>query len=208
MADRYQDKPFPGDDDDDRGGDQRASGRGESDPLAELARLIGQTDPFGTMGRANAQVPPRPSARDQYQRPAEPDVAPPAGPPSWMQRANRQEAPQQEDPQQHYPSAVHPLQRYAAARPAPEPDYQEAEPYADETDPSRYDEALYGQIDDGTQPPHDPAYADDGYAYQDDYDEGADQQVERRRGGMVTVVVVLALAVLGTGAAFAYRTYV
>ena len=207
MADRYQDRPIPGDDDDDRGGDQHASGRGESDPLAELARLIGQTDPFGTMGRANAQVPPR--ARDQYQRPAEPeDVAPPAGPPSWMQRANRQVAPQQ-DFQQDYPSAVHPLQRHAAARAAPEPEYQEAEPYADETDPSRYDEALYGQIDDGTQQsPHDPAYADDGYAYQDDYDEGADQQVEKRRGGMVTVVVGLALAVLGTGAAFAYRTYV
>jgi hypothetical protein len=207
MADRYQDRPFPGRDDDDRGGDQHASGRGESDPLAELARLIGQTDPFGTMGRANAQVPPRGSARDQYQRPAEPeDVAPPAGPPSWMQRANRQQAPQQ-DPEQDYPSAVHPLQRYAAARPAPEPEYQDAEPYADEADPSRYDEALYGQIDDGAQQ-HDPAYADDGYAYQDGYDEGADQQVEKRRGGMVTVAVVLALAVVGTGAAFAYRTYV
>src|SRR6202051_1305480 len=118
MADRYQDRPFPGDDDDDRGGDQHASGRGESDPLAELARLIGQTDPFGTMGRANADAPPRGKTRDQYHRPAEPeDVAPPAGPPSWMQRANRQEAPQQ-DSQQDYPSAVHPLQRYAEARPA------------------------------------------------------------------------------------------
>src|SRR6202035_3930566 len=208
MADRYQDRRFPGDDDDDRGGDPHASGRGESDPLAELARLIGQTDPFGTMGRANAQGPPRSNTRDQYQRPAESDVAPPAGPPSWLQRANRQEAPQQNS-QQDYPSAVHPLQRYAAARPAPEPEYQEAEPYADETDPSRYDEALYGQIDDGRQQsPHDPAYADDGDAYQDDYDEGAEPQVERRRGGMVTVVVILALAVLGTGAAFAYRTYV
>lgn len=209
MADRYQDRPFPGDDDDDRGGDQHASGKGESDPLAELARLIGQTDPFGTMGRANAQVQPRTSPRDQYHRPAEPDdAAPPAGPPSWLQRANRQVVPEQ-DPQEDYPSAVHPLQRYAAAaaRAAPEPEYREAEPYAEETDPSRYDDALYGQIDDGTQQ-HDPAYADDGYAYQDGYDEGAEQQVEKRRGGMVTVVVVLALAVLGTGAAFAYRTYV
>ncbi len=44
--------------------------RGESDPLAELARLIGQTDPFGAMGRANQQVPPRTAARDQYQPPA------------------------------------------------------------------------------------------------------------------------------------------
>ena len=36
----------------------------------------------------------------------------------------------------------------------------------------------------------------------------AEEPVPKRRGGMVTVVVVLALAVLGTGAAFAYRTYV
>ena len=46
MADRYQDRPFPADDDYDRGDDQHASAEGESDPLAELARLIGQTDPF------------------------------------------------------------------------------------------------------------------------------------------------------------------
>ena len=32
---------------------------GESDPLAELARLIGQTDPFASMGRANQQVQPQ-----------------------------------------------------------------------------------------------------------------------------------------------------
>ena len=49
-------------DDYDRGGDPRAPASDESDPLAELARLIGQTDPFGSMGRANQQVPPRTSA--------------------------------------------------------------------------------------------------------------------------------------------------
>jgi len=73
MADRYQDRPFPDDGDYDGAGDQSGAGRGEGDPLAELARLIGQTDPFGTMGRANAQVPPRSNARDQYQSPAEPE---------------------------------------------------------------------------------------------------------------------------------------
>ena len=46
---------------------------------------------------------------------------------------------------------------------------------------------------------HDQAYADDPYAYQDGYDEGAEEPVQKRRGGMVTVVVVLALAVVGTG---------
>jgi SPOR domain len=211
MADRYQDRPFPADDDYDRGGDPHAPARAESDPLAELARLIGRTDPFGSMGRANAQVqPPRTSAREQYQPPpaAEPDDGPPApaGPPPWMQRATRQEVPPQD-----YPSAVHPLQRYATPRAAPAPDYEQAPPYADadqEADPSRYDEALYGQLDPGAQDQHDPAYADDAYAYQDGYGDGADEPLEKRRGGMITVVVVLALAVVGTGAAFAYRTYV
>jgi len=206
MADRYQDRPFPADDDNDRG-DQRASARGESDPLAELARLIGQTDPFA-MGRANQQVQP---ARDQYQTPA--DDGPPAGPPPWMQRATRQEAPPQDySNDQDYPSAEHPLRRYAAQHAAAEPDYSPAPPFADaghEADPSRYDEALYGQLDPGAQDlQHDPAYPDDPYAYQDGYGDDAEQAPTKRGGGMITVVVVLALAVLGTGAAFAYRTYV
>ena len=228
MADRYQDRPSPARDDYDRGGDPRGSARGESDPLAELARLIGQTDPFGTMGRANQQVQPRTSARDPYQRPpeppyqraaepayqhpVEPDDGPAAGPPPWLQRANRQEVPQPQEPAADYPSSVHPLQRYAAARAAPpEPVYQEEEPqYADEPepDPSRYDEALYGQLDTRAQQfQHAPAYSDDAYAYQDGYEDG-EEPVQKRRGGMVTVVVVLALAVVGTGAALAYRTYV
>ncbi len=329
MADRYQDRPFPSRGDYDRGGNPRPSARGESDPLAELARLIGQTDPFGSTGRANQQVPPRTTARDPYQqqrpvdqqprpvdqepRPVEPDdVGPPAGPPPWLQRANRQEIPQQEVPQQEsppeYPSAVHPVQRYGTARAAPEPDYeqeplqrrasaraapepdyeqepppqrraparaapepdfgqepplprraaargapepdygqeplprraaargapepdygqeplprratargapepdyeQEPPPYADddrEPDPSRYDDALYGQLNAGSQQ-HGQAYADDTYAFQDGYDDGPEEEVQKRRGGMVTLVVVLALAVVGTGAAFAYRTYV
>ena len=209
MADRYQDRPFPADDDYDRSGDQHASARGESDPLAELARLIGQTDPF-SMGRANQTVQPRTSARDQYRPPAA-DDAPPAGPPPWVQRAARLESPQQEDHPQNYPNAVHPLQRYAAQHAAPEPDYHRAPPFADadqEPDPSRYDDALYGQLDPGAQASqHDPAYADDPYAYQDSYGEVTEDQVPKRRGGMITVFVVLVLAVVGTGAAFAYRTY-
>ena len=69
MADRYQDRPLPADDDYDRGSDPHAPARGESDPLAELARLIGQTDPFASMGRANARVQPRGSSNEQYQPP-------------------------------------------------------------------------------------------------------------------------------------------
>jgi hypothetical protein len=125
-----------------------------------------------------------------------------------MQRAIRHEAP----PPQDYPSAVHPLQRYATPQARPEPDYHPAPPFAEadhEADPSRYDDALYGQLDSGAQDQHDPAYPDDPYTYQDEFGDNAEEPpVKKRGGGMMTVVVVLALAVLGTGAAFAYRTYV
>ncbi len=212
MADRYQDKPFPADDDD--RGAQRAA-KGESDPLAELARLIGQTDPFSNFGRANQPMPPR-QADPYHRREPEPepeiDEGPPAGPPPWMQRAAQQEAPQQQD----FDTSVHPLRRYAAVHPAAEPDYHAAPPFAAEpdqhveADPARYDEALYGQPDPGTYEAQqqDAAYADDPYAYQDGYGEEAEEDQKPRRGGMVTVVAVLALAVLGTGGAFAYRTYI
>ena len=211
MADRYQDRPFSADDDYGHGDDQYASAKGESDPLAELARLIGQTDPFGGIGRANLPVQPRGRERDPYELPPA-DETSAAGPPPWMQRAVRQEAP---PPEQDYPSAVHPLHRYAATHAAPEQDYHPAStlPFADddhEPDLSRYDDALYGALDFGAQQDalHDPVYAEDAYADQDGYGDGSEHHVPKRRGGMATVVVVLALAVLGTGAAFAYRTYI
>jgi cell division protein FtsN len=226
MVDRYQDRPFPADDGYDHGDDVHTPARTESDPLAELARLIGQTDPFANIGRANQQVPPRSELRDQYQPPAPPEDDPPAGPPPWMQRAARPEAPAdsylnqpypdephpgEDYPEQDYPSSEHPLRRYAAQHAEPEPEYDSAPPLAEydkPLDPARYDDALYGQLEaEAHETQHDPAYSDGGYAYQDGYGD-AEEPVQKRRGGLATVVVVLALAVVGTGAAFAYRTYV
>jgi hypothetical protein len=220
MADRYQDRPFSADDDYDHGGDQHASAKGDSDPLAELARLIGQTDPFGSMGRANLPLQPRTADHDRYEQPLEAED-PPAGPPPWMQRVARQETPppppQPDYPSSaDYPSSVHPLHRYAVpqAAPLPEQDYHPApaEPLADDEydpDPARYDEALYGALDSGAQDTQHAVYADDdAYAYQDGYGDGAEEQAPRRRGGVATVVGVLVLAVLGTGGAFAYRNYI
>ncbi len=109
-----------------------------------------------------------------------------------MQRANRQEVPPpdySQDDSQDYPSAVHPLQRYAAAHAAPSRTITRRRnmPTPIEPDPSRYDDALYGQLDPARRTQHDPAYADDPYAYQDGYDDGAEEPVQKRRGGMVTV---------------------
>jgi cell division protein FtsN len=219
MADRYQDRRFPAGNDYDR--DEGSSAKAESDPLAELARLIGQTDPFGTrpMGRANLPVQPqtRPAdpapSYDNDVPPLEFDEEPAPAPPSWMQRAARQEtpapAPPPPLPEDDYPSSVHPLHRYAATHPPAEPDYDPAHIFAEsnhEPDLSRYDEALYGGLDSGAQnTQHDQAYADDGYYDEDHHLDTA--QEPQRRGGMITVFAVLALAVFGVGGAFAYRTF-
>jgi len=217
MADRYQGRPFPADDYD-RGSDQHDSSG--SDPLAELARLIGQTDPFGTMGKPNPAPPPAPRARyepppyeePQYEDPIEDEPPrPPPGPPAWMQRANARAVPQRHVPaQEDTPSAVHPLRRHALPPPQYE-DYPEEQGYQEpeqRADPSRYDEALYGQLQGGAQDyQRDAAYPDDPYAYQDGYEEESEEPVRKRAGGLLTVAAVLALAIVGTGAAFAYRTY-
>jgi hypothetical protein len=214
MVDRYQDKSSPADDYD--RGTQRAPAKGDGDPLAELARLIGQTDPFSSFGRANQPMPQ--GQTDPFHRPEpepepEPEIdeGPPAGPPPWMQRAAQQEAAAPPD----FDTSVHPLRRYAVAHPPAEPEYHEAPPFAGDpdqhaqADPARYDDALYGQPDPGSYEAErqDAAYADDPYAYQDGYGEEPEEDQKPRRGGMMTVVAVLALAVVGTGGAFAYRTY-
>jgi hypothetical protein len=216
MADRYQERPFASADQD----------RGESDPLAELARLIGQSDPLG----AAAKPAPRPlqsraNVRPQQYHPPEEDLDAPPAPPAWMQRA-RQETPPPplpsplpqeqayDDEPDYQPAPVHPLHRYAAQHQAPAQDsqdyYEAPQQYADEPqqDPSRYDDALYGRLENGEHDDQrDPAYSDDSYAYQGEYEE-EEPAPKKRSSGLMTVAAVLALAVVGTGAAFAYRTYV
>jgi hypothetical protein len=244
MAERYQDRPFPSDDYG-RGGDQH--GKAENDPLAELARLIGQTDPFAAQGRPTARPPATPARsyqpddyrQDDDQQDYAEQAPPPPGPPSWMRRANVQPAPA---PEPDYPvsvSPVHPLHRYSAKPAVPEPDVHQAQAYQDgsyqdqayqgqayqqhgqayqdqaeqelyaQPDPSRYDDALYGRLETGEQDyQRDPAYPDDPYAFQSDYPDDAEiEEPKKQRGGMMTVAAILALAVVGTGAAFAYKTY-
>jgi hypothetical protein len=226
MADRYQDRPFPSAD----------QARGESDPLAELARLIGQNDPLGAPAKpaarplqSRANVRPQQYDQQQYDPPEELPEAPPS-PPAWMQRARHETPlpppplppmPQEEyddEPEYQQPAPVHPLHRYAAQPPQvpahqapPEQDYYEEpqQQYADEPhqDPSRYDDALYGRLETGEHDyQRDPAYPDDPYAYQGEYEE--EPAPKKRSSGLMTVAAVLALAVVGTGAAFAYRTFV
>ena len=141
------------------------------------------TPPVRHPGQAPLPLQSRANVRPQY-APAEEEASAPAGLPPRMQRARQEAPPQQEyeEPEPEYqPSPVHPLHRYAALpAAASEQDHHDQDADEQPADPSRYDDALYGPI----------------------------KSVEPAYPAMVTVAAVLALAVVGTGAAFAYRTYV
>ncbi|HTO67579.1 MAG TPA: SPOR domain-containing protein [Bradyrhizobium sp.] len=204
---------------------------GEADPLAELARLIGQNDPFGGgggpavgggMSRANARMQPQPqrTAPDQFRAPMPPAPSPvddplaAGGPPPWMQsRPGRPEGPRLPpvvEPNFEQAEVAHPMQRFGAEPAPPQPQYREEQGFDDGgQEPARYDDALFGQLDTGgpafqRQQP----YPDDPYAFQDEeYDDGEEEEAPRRGNGLAKVAVFLALGVIGTGAAFAYRSY-
>jgi len=237
MANRYQDRSYPADAGY-NGSHAQGEGDRESDPLAELARLIGQTDPFAAPARPSAAQPqrraePAPAYHDEPEEAFE--TAP--TPPPWMQRVaaqRAQQAPQpepqhdgrfqaetefdfqqayQSDAQAHaagdYGSQAHALHEQHA--PAGYDAYGHPLAQADEgqeqIDPNRYDDALYGRVDDAQLQYQQDTYQDDPYAYQQgDYAEDEDRP--KRRGGLVTVAAVVALAVVGTGAAYGYRTFI
>jgi sporulation related protein len=223
MADRYQDRTLNADGFG-RGGDQHQ--RADNDPLAELARLIGQNnDPLGA-GRGNPSPasPATRAAMPQNQFQVEEDQ-PAGGPPPWMQRANRKEIPrdQQKDfqidepEQSHFQALSNALNRYGAPPPPIEQGSRDAEQSFDadehQPDPSRYDDALFGQVNTDAHEDfqHDNAFPDDPYAFHEEGyedDEVEEEPEPKRRGGLLKVAAVLALAVVGTGAAFAYRTYI
>ena len=138
-----------------------------------------------------------------------------------MQRGRQEPAPTPPLPQdyddepEYQPAPVHPLHRYGAQQPHEhehEQDYYEQPQFAGaepQQDPSRYDDALYGRIESGDQGyQRDPAYPDDPYTYQNDGYEDEEPAPKKRSSGLMTIAAVLALAVVGTGAAFAYRTFV
>lgn len=195
MADRYRDQPYQ---DEDYGRDPYAAPKrpAESDPLAELARLIGQTDPFSTFGRDAQHVPP---PNDDYIDEAAAAYGEPLDQPSWVRNV----------------------------RPSQEASYGDEDRYNDDSrgyDQSpqfdsrsghgaddRYDDVLFGQPErdshrDAPFPARD-RYRDDRYE-QPHYDDDLDDEPPRRRGGMMSVVVVMLLAVVGTAAAFGYRTFI
>jgi hypothetical protein len=209
-----------------------------SDPLAELARLIGQNEPFADLGRDSRAAPsasPIPSAlRDPFEdtyRGADSDqdqrYSSSAPPLDWLREPSAPSPRAIDDlfPAQTQPSSDSAGYRYddryeppAADRYASDPSYPASDPsYASRNlpgfdpapslAPPEFDFAAqerFGAASDitATNPQDDglPMVppADDQF-----YD---DAPQSGRKKGLVTVAAVLALAVVGTAAAFGYRS--
>ncbi len=193
-------EPLPRDEADRAAGDP-------GDPLAELARLIGQTDPYAeahrneayTSGRVDTaapqeseqdwaadEAPAEDYADDRYAPP--PVSVPPPEPryddeqPSsgrYYSGAAREFGGFRGEPESNYRNELMP-----ALRPRELPAYAVSEHEEDFAKADREGEESYEQDHDG---------------YYDD------RPAPRRRGAVVVIMAVLGLAVIGTAGAFAYR---
>ena len=168
---------------------------GGGDPLAELARLIGQRDPFAEFGRSNARQGSRPApdvpttAPDNWQQVSthEPDLAPDSG------------RPEAYGAREDY---VHPLAPAAGHDQVPlAADYQDGHHDDRIHDTQQYGERLHGGND------ADPYYQDDIPLEPHDDEMYDDAPHARRRSGLATALTLIACAVLGTAGAYAYRSY-
>ena len=168
-----------------------------SDPLAELARLIGQDEAFGAIVRNSARPEPRP----------EPQREPDPPPSSWRTRSE--------------PASWQ--TRYAPAEPEPEHahEHDEQAQASAAYDQHHYDdghaaEQTHAGAHYATEPGHyghdagGEYYGEgaDGHGGQEGHYEGeeeyADPVPERRRGAIVMVAAVAGLALVGTAGAFGY----
>ena len=191
--------------------------RGPADPLAELARLIGQNDPrneFGHDGVADA-APVLDEAAAPHEWPADERYAEPSQP---AEQGYDERYDERYDP----PRLAEPPAPYRAAPPSQGGDY--VPPVPPRSNGAREDARFYAPVEPrypagqqapagyGQQLPGFVTQPHDEYEYEDqEQDDGSYAEDEdeapsgRRRGGLVIVAAVLGLAVLGTAGAFAYR---
>jgi hypothetical protein len=206
---------------------QRTSGRGghlqddgaSGDPLAELARLIGQSDPFSDYGRRDGRNPPSRDAQPQpgsdwrrqaasmppYDAPEEPPRASSRSEPRFSESySNRDPYRAAEEPQDtrqdtHQDPRLDPRYEERPSQYRRDPQFEE-EGYDD----PRQDERTYDARDQHSQ----PAYFEDGAPLGAEDEEAYDDPPRsRRRGGLLTAVTLIGCAMIGTAGAYGYRTY-
>jgi hypothetical protein len=185
-----------------RPGDRAPASAQDADPLAELARLIGQS----SAADAPAYQPepaggPEWAADDRYAEATEPA-------PETYSAGYRGEAEGYEEDLAAPPPELFPAPRLNGGRDdGHRYAMQQPRPRNEVAPPQAF------QI-----PPFLPRAHDDRYEYDDEEQSGSDDQAyaaddyedeapsPRRRSGLVLVAAILGLAVLGTAGAFAYRS--
>ena len=185
MADDHTQRPFrsnPAPSHDAPGGARGASA--VNDPLAELARLIGQNDPFADYGsRQNTQRAAPPPPRRQPSPEWAAHVAADAG---------------------YIPPPAAPPPQAGSYPPPPELHPAEYAPSAAEYVPAAHEHGIpgYGGGEGGYEP---EAYYPNIPQAEDGHHDFYDDVPPRRRMGILAIAAVFALAVVGTAGAFGYR---
>jgi hypothetical protein len=188
---------------------------GARDPLAELARLLGQSDPFAELGRSN----PRPRETQDAPATAPADWRAAPAPQSQFSAADSVRARAQR------PSLDDPHSTAPASRRFDDPVYDEPRSIAEQgayygsdqdasydTDPATHYDAQegahYGEQPQPTEAGYDPQYYAD-EAPLDPRDEAMydDPPRARRGGNLTTVIALVGCAVFGTAGAYAFRSY-
>jgi hypothetical protein len=217
-----------------RDGDDQTARRASSDPLAELARLIGKSDPFADPVRPETASDERPDSAqasgtewgadenypEQERPPEERYVAPPRKEPlAFLTQPPQEDAGENEPPSGSGSFFPPPPARFNGFR------AEDAHAFPAAADSPRFDdEAPPAPPIAHDRPPvlpprQAPAFpppvpgeraAAEIQAAEVGEHYGADDYYEdaprpRRRGGLVLVMAVLGLAILGTAGAFAYR---
>ncbi|HML09085.1 MAG TPA: SPOR domain-containing protein [Xanthobacteraceae bacterium] len=204
---------------------------GTADPLAELARLIGQRDPYAEPGRHEG---PAESADDtaasgldwaaddtyaeEHDDADDRSAAPPAGESyssyapqdrgydqqhDYEQDRNYRPEPQASDPPASNRFLSGPAAKFGGLR--------EDVGHRPTTDESHFGEAREAVLPGRQSPSFASPASDQPYAADDRANVGSEaydehyEEIPRRRSGLVVVMAVLALAVVGTAGAFAYR---
>jgi hypothetical protein len=196
---------------------------GHGDPLAELARLIGQNDPFQDLGRnaprGDAREPQRnaPPPVSDWRREAAAMPAYETFPEETVRRQPARSEPQYGSNEPEFPRE-HEAPRYDPYQMASDPyvsndpqgdmrsdEMQHRHQFADADQPrGRRDDHMYR-----AQPPQsDEHYFEDG-APLPPHDEQSydDPPRARRHGGLLTAITLIGCAMIGTAGAYGYRTY-
>jgi SPOR domain len=160
MADDSRQRSFRSNEPYRRAAEPPRTNDGGGDPLAELARLIGQSDPFAEFGRASQrEAPPAPRQPSNYRQQddyAHPDNYPPAARDDWRHQ-------QAQDPQANWDPAAYEPQPHASSDHGRD-SYQHQDDYRQEPSFQNYDPRLAPDQHYADQAYADPRHGDPRYA--------------------------------------------